>query len=522
MTQHLDPYDAPTTVALPRVDLASPPEPPRATRRSWVALAVLMLPVLVITLDNTVLSFAVPQLTQALHPSSTQLLWIIDIYPLCLAGLLVTMGMLGDRLGRRRMLLIGTAGFALVGLYAAFAPSAGHLIAARALRGVFGAMLMPSTLSLLRNLFAHPGQRRLAIAIWAAGFAGGAALGPVVGGFMLEHFAWSSVFLMTLPLAIILLVAGPFLLPESRTVGQSRIDVAGIGMSIMAMLPFVYGIKDLVHHGITFEGLAWVVMGTAFGVAFTRRQLRSADPLLDMRLFRNRVFSASIAANFLSVFAFAGFVFYLSQYLQLVLRLEPMKAGTYLIPGAVASIVAGLAAVALAKRLPLHVLVPAGIVVSAIGYGLAGTLSTESAGLLIVVIFALVGVGAGLAETLTNDAILASAPADRAGAASGLSETAYELGTSLGVAILGSVLTAIYRADLELPAGVSLAVGEEAQQTIGGAAVVAQRLQASSGEALLSAARDAFMHGVQLTSLGAAAVCLVAAAITAAALRPRR
>lgn len=522
MTQHLAPYDAPTTVALPRVDLASPPEPPRATRRSWVALAVLMLPVLVITLDNTVLSFAVPQLTQALHPSSTQLLWIIDIYPLCLAGLLVTMGMLGDRLGRRRMLLIGTAGFALVGLYAAFAPSAGHLIAARALRGVFGAMLMPSTLSLLRNLFAHPGQRRLAIAIWAAGFAGGAALGPVVGGFMLEHFAWSSVFLMTLPLAIILLVAGPFLLPESRTVGQSRIDVAGIGMSIMAMLPFVYGIKDLVHHGITFEGLAWVVMGTAFGVAFTRRQLRSADPLLDMRLFRNRVFSASIAANFLSVLAFAGFVFYLSQYLQLVLRLEPMKAGTYLIPGAVASIVAGLAAVALAKRLPLHVLVPAGIVVSAIGYGLAGTLSTESAGLLIVVIFALVGVGAGLAETLTNDAILASAPADRAGAASGLSETAYELGTSLGVAILGSVLTAIYRADLELPAGVSLAVGEEAQQTIGGAAVVAQRLQASSGEALLSAARDAFMHGVQLTSLGAAAVCLVAAAITAAALRPRR
>lgn len=505
---------------LPRATSTTPPA--LATRRSWIGLVMLMLPVLVITLDNTVLSFAVPQLTEALHPSSTQLLWIIDIYPLAMAGLLVTMGMLGDRLGRRRLLLLGTAGFALVGLYAAFAPSAGHLIAARALRGVFAAMLMPSTLSLLRDLFAHPGQRRLAIAIWAAAFAGGAALGPVVGGFMLEHYAWSSVFLMTLPLAAILLVAGPFLLPESRTASTSRIDVVGIGMSILAMLPFIYGIKDLVQAGVTFEGLAWVAVGIAFGVAFTRRQLRSVDPLLDMALFRNRVFSASIAANFLSIFAFAGFVFYLSQYLQLVLRLEPMRAGTYLIPGAVASILAGLAAVALAKRLPLQVLVPVGIVVSALGYGLAATLTTNSAGLIIVLIFALVGIGAGLAETLTNDAILASAPADRTGAASGLSETAYELGTSLGVAILGSLLTAIYRSDLQIPAGVSLAAAEEAHQTLGGAATVAAQLPGPTGEALLAAARDAFIHGVQLTSLIAAVVCLVAAAVVGPALRTRR
>ncbi|MDO5710968.1 MAG: MFS transporter, partial [Micrococcales bacterium] len=480
------------------------------------------LPVLVIALDNTVLSFAVPQLTQALHPSSTQLLWIIDVYPLCLAGLLVTMGMLGDRLGRRRMLLIGTAGFALVGFYAAFAPSPGHLIAARAVRGVFGAMLMPSTLSLMRNLFARPSQRRLAIAIWAACFAGGAALGPVVGGFILEHFAWNSIFLMTLPLAIALLVAGPFLLPESRTPSHSRIDVVGIGMSIMALLPFVYGVKDLVHRGVTFEGLAWVAVSVVFAVTFTRRQLAASDPLLDMRLFRNRVFSASIAANFLSVFAFAGFVFYLSQYLQLVLRLEPMRAGTYLIPGALASIVAGLAAVALAKKLSLQVLVPTGIIISAVGYGLAATLTARSEGLVIIVIFALVGIGAGLAETLTNDAILANAPADRAGAASGLSETAYELGTSLGVAILGSLLTAIYRSDLKLPAGVPVAIGAEASQTLGGAVAAASQLPEPAGRALLAAGRDAFMHGVQLTSIGAALVCVAAAAVVVPALRTRR
>ena len=522
----------PQTPAARRGPSATPPSPPtparprpvpaRAGRREWAALVVLMLPVLLISLDNTVLSFAVPQLTQALAPTSAQLLWILDIYPLVLASLLVTMGTLGDRLGRRRLLLIGTAGFALMGLYAAFAPSAAHLIAARALRGVFGAMLMPSTLSLLRNLFVDAGQRRLAIAIWAAGFAGGAALGPIVGGVLLEHFAWNSVFLMTQPLAWLLLLAGPLLLPESRTPVAGRIDVLSIGMSALAMLGVVWGIKGIAHDGLSFDAVGMLALGVGVGVAFVRRQLASADPLLDVRLFDNRVFSASIAANFLSIFAWAGLVFYLSQYLQLILGLDPLDAGLHLLPGAVASIVMGLLAVRLARRLPLHVLVPAGIALSASGYALAATLTTTSSPTVIVVIFALVGMGAGLAETLTNDAILANAPADRAGAASGLSETAYELGTSLGVALLGSALTALYRTDLLVPAGVSVQDADRAAQTLGGAADVAAGLPAALGDALVAASHDAFMHGVQLTSLLAAIVCAVTAAAVAPLLAPRR
>ncbi len=518
MTNHLDQHmHTGSQRAVTRDD-----SPVRATGRTWVALAVLMLPVLMITLDNTVLSFAVPQLTQALEPSSAQLLWIIDVYPLCLAGLLVTMGTLGDRFGRRRMLLVGTAGFAIVGLYAAFAPSAGHLLAARALRGVFGAMLMPSTLSMLRNLFLDPAQRRLAIAIWASAFAGGAAIGPIVGGFLLEHFAWNSIFLMTLPLAVVLLAADPALLPESRTPGSSRVDLLSIGMSVLTMLPAVYGIKAIAQDGATFEAVSFVLLGLAFGIAFTRRQLASADPLLDMRLFRSPVFSASIAANFVSIFAWAGLVFYLSQYLQLVQGMEPLAAGLLLLPGAVVSIITGLLAVRLARRFALHVLVPAGIALGAVGYGLAALLTTGPSAVLVVVIFCLVGAGAGLAETLTNDAILASAPADRAGAASGLSETAYELGTSMGVAILGSILTALYRADLHLPAGVSLADGEHASQTLGGASVVAESLPAARGEALMSAASEAFLHGIEVTSLIAAVVCVTAAVLIVPALRSAR
>ncbi|WP_226345464.1 MFS transporter [Agilicoccus flavus] len=488
---------------------------PRAGIREWTALVVLMLPVLVITLDNTVLSFAIPQLSASLEPTSTQLLWIIDVYPLCLASLLVTMGLLGDRLGRRLLLLVGAAGFGVVGLYAAFAPSAEHLIAARALRGVFGATLMPSTLSLLRNLFHDAGQRRLAIAIWGSGFAGGSAIGPIVGGWLLDHYAWGSIFLFTLPLIAVLLVAGPFLLPESRRRGGGRIDVPGVVMSLLAMVPFVFGIKEFALHGPSALAFGMLALGVVVGVAFARRQLALAEPLLDVRLFTHPVFTASIVGNFFSIFAFAGLVFYLSQYLQLVLGLDPMHAGTHLLPGALASIVAGLLAVRLARAWPLRVLVPAGIAVSTGGYALAATLHTSTPALVIVFVFVLVGAGVGLAETLTNDAILASVPAERAGAASGISETAYELGSALGVAILGSTLAATYRGALELPAGVTGAAADQARETLAGAAAAAPTLPPATSEALLGAARGAFMSGVELTSGVAATVTGLTAIVVA-------
>lgn len=492
---------------------------PRAGRRAWFGLAALMLPVLLVSIDNTVLSFAIPQLSQALAPSASQLLWIVDIYPLMLAGLLVTMGTLGDRVGRRRLLLVGATGFGVVSVYAAFAGDATHLIAARALLGLFGATLMPSTLALLRNLFLDDNQRRLAIAIWASAFSAGAALGPIVGGWLLEHFWWGSIFLINVPVLVVLLVVAPFLLPESRNPGSARLDPLSVVLSVVSMLPFVFGIKKLASDGVSVLGVASLLLGVILGVVFVRRQVRSRTPLLEVGLFKNRVFSASVLANFMAVFSISGLIFFVSQYLQLVLELSPMTAGLYLLPGAAATIAMGLAAVALARVAPIWLLIPAGLLLATFGYILGTTLTGSSSVGVIVVIFVLVGGGAGLAETLTNDAILASVPPERAGAASGISETAYELGASLGVAILGSILAAVYRTRLELPAGLDPAVADQARETLGGAVNAADGLPAGQADALLDAAKAAFAHGVDLTSAIGAVLAFLTAVVIGLALR---
>lgn len=495
------------------------PSAPRAGRRAWFGLAALMLPVLLVSIDNTVLSFAIPQLSQALSPSASQLLWIVDIYPLILAGLLVTMGTLGDRVGRRRLLLVGATGFGIVSVYAAFAGDATHLIAARALLGLFGATLMPSTLALLRNLFLDDNQRRLAIAIWASAFSAGSALGPIVGGWLLEHFWWGSIFLINVPVLVVLLVVAPFVLPESRNPGSARLDPLSVVLSVVSMLPFVFGIKKLASDGVSPLGVASLLLGVALGVLFVRRQTRSSSPLLEVGLFKNRVFSASVLANFMAVFSISGLIFFVSQYLQLVLELSPMEAGLYLLPGAAATVAMGLAAVALARIAPIWLLIPVGLLLATLGYLLGTTLTGSSSVGVIVVIFVLVGGGAGLAETLTNDAILASVPPERAGAASGISETAYELGASLGVAILGSVLAAVYRTRLELPAGLDPAVADQARETLGGAVSAADGLPAGQADALLEAAKAAFAHGVDLTSAIGAVLAFLTAVVIGVALR---
>lgn len=485
--------------------------PPRAGRRAWLGLVALMLPVLLVSIDNTVLSFAIPQVSVALSPTATQMLWIVDIYPLVLAGLLVTMGTLGDRVGRRRLLLVGAVGFGVVSVLAAFATDASHLIRARALLGLFGATLMPSTLALLRNLFLDDNQRRLAIAVWASAFSAGTALGPIVGGWLLEHYWWGSIFLINVPVLLVLLVAAPFLLPESRNPHAARLDAPSVVLSVVAMLPFVLGIKKLASEGVGVLGVVSLLVGIGLGVVFVRRQARLRDPLLDVALFRNRTFSASVLANFMAVFAISGLVFFVSQYLQLVLEISPLDAGVYLLPGAVASVVMGLAAVALARVAPIWLLIPAGLLLATMGYVVGTTLSGTSAVGVIVVVFVLVGSGAGLAETLTNDAILASVPPERAGAASGISETAYELGASLGVAVLGSILAVVYRSRLELPAGLDPALAEQSRETLGGAVDAAGSLPAAEADALLTAARSAFADGVDVTStIGAVLAFLTA------------
>jgi DHA2 family multidrug resistance protein-like MFS transporter len=468
-----------------------------------------------------VLTFAVPSIAAALTPSSTGLLWAVDVYPLVLAGLLVTAGSLGDRFGRRRLLLIGATGFGTASALAAFAPSIGWLIAARALQGVFGAALMPSTLSLLRNLFLDARQRRLAVAIWAAGFSGGAALGPVLGGFLLERFWWGSVFLINVPVLALLLVAGALLLPESRAPQPGPLDVVSVVLSLAAMLPLVYAIKKLAGGAVTELGIGAAVLGLVAGTAFVRRQLHRPAPLLDLSLFRSRIVRAAISANLLSIAAFGGLLLIASQYLQLVLGTSPLEAGLVLVPGLAAAVVAGLLAVPLSRRVPVRALVVVGLLLGAAGFALATQLGTGTATTTVVAAFALVAAGAGLAETLTNDAILTAAPAERAGQASAVSETAYEMGTGLGIAVFGSVLGAVYAGALTLPAGLGSA-DTEAAETLGGALDVADRLPADTAAALADSARSAFAAATDTSAAIGLGVMLLAAGVVAAVWRAPR
>ncbi len=482
----------------------------RATRREWAALAALMLPVLLVSVDNTVLSFALPSLSTALAPTGNQLLWIVDIYALMLAGLLIAMGSLGDRLGRRRLLVVGATGFGIVSLAAAFSPSPEALIAMRALQGFFGAMLMPSTLSLIRNVFTDARDRRIAIATWAAMFSGGAALGPILGGWLLQHYWWGSVFLINAPVVAILVPLALWLVPESKDPRPGPVDPISIGLSLLAMLPAVYAIKHAAHAGVDDTTVACLALAIASGIAFVRRQRRSVSPMLDVDLFRNRVFAGSVVANLLSLMALTGFLFFAAQLLQLVLGLEPMIAALVLLPGLLVTVAAGFVAVALVRVVPARVLVAGSFAASAVGYAIAAFTGHPSVGS-VMLAFTVMGIGIGMAETLTNDMVLSHAPPHRAGAASAISETAYEVGAVLGTAVLGSVLTATYRSHLTVPAD---AVGGGSHETLGATLEHAATLPNGIGTALSDSAIAAFDLGVQYASGVAIVVALLAALIS--------
>ena len=478
-----------------------------------------MLPTLLVSVDNTVLSFALPAISRDLAPTAAQQLWIIDAYPLVLAGLLVGMGSAGDRYGRRRMLLIGSIGFTVLSVAAAFAPTAEALIAARAALGFFGAMLMPSTLSLLRTVFTDREQRRLAIAIWASGFAAGAALGPIVGGALLEHFHWGSVFLLAVPVLVPMLILVPVLIPESRDPAPGRVDLVSTLLSLAAMGPVVYGIKSLATEGFTAVGAAMIVLGLVAGAWFVHRQLRSSSPMLDIRLFRQGSFGGAVLINLFSVIALVGFLFFVSQHLQLIAGLTPVAAGMALLPGLVAMIVAGLVVVPIARRVRPRVLVPVALGLSAGGYALIAFTANADSIVPVVIAFVLLGVGIGAAETVSNELILSSAPPAKAGAASAVSETAYELGAVLGTAALGSILAAHYRSAIELPAVLTAVQAETARETLAGAVGVAEQLPASIADQLATSAALAFDEGVVVTSMIGVALMVAAAIVGAITLR---
>ncbi|EWS79701.1 MFS transporter [Brachybacterium phenoliresistens] len=487
--------------------------------RRWTALAVLMLPVLLVAVDNTVLSFALPMISEALAPSGTQLLWIVDIYPLVLAGLLVSMGSLGDRLGRRRLLLVGATGFTVISAVAAFSTDASHLIAARALMGFFGAMLMPATLSLIRNIFTDPLERRTAIAVWAAGFSGGAALGPIVGGFLLAHFSWGSVFLLAVPVMLPLLVLAPIVVPESKDPAPGPVDPLSVLLSLATMAPLVFAIKSFAAEGPTTVGLAAALVAVLAGIGFVRRQLRRPVPMLDVTLFTRPVFAGAVTANLLSVFSLVGFLYFVSQHLQLVSGRTPLQAGFVLLPGLLVTIVAGLLVVRVVRRVAPWIVVTAALSLNAVAFTLVAATGSWGSDATLLLAFVLLGAGVGAGETISNDLILSAVPAEKAGAASAISETAYETGSVLGTAVLGSLLNAAYRAHVELPGGLTGAQRAAAGETLGGATSVAGSLPADASAALLSSAQHAFDSGVVITAGIGAALMVIAAIVASRTLR---
>jgi MFS transporter, DHA2 family, multidrug resistance protein len=496
-------------------------ETQRAGSREWIGLAVLALACVVYAMDLTVLHLAVPSLSEDLQPTSVQLLWIIDIYGFMVAGMLITMGTLGDRIGRRRLLMIGAVAFGLSSLLCAFSTSPEMLIASRALLGIAGATIAPSTLSLIRNMFLDDEQRTFAIGIWITAYSLGGAIGPILGGALLEFFWWGSVFLLAVPVMALLLVLGPLLLPEYRDPDAGRLDLLSAAMSLVAVLAVVYGLKQFAQDGLGSMPVFSIVVGLAVGALFVWRQTKLADPLIDLRLFRVRAFSASLAIYTLGILILFGAFLFMYQYLQLVAGLSPFEAGLLTLPTFGSFIVGSMLAPALVKRVRAAYVMATGLAIAAVGFALLTQVSVDSGVAVLVTSSVIFSLGLAPLFTLTNDMIIGAAPPARAGAASAISETGAELGGALSIAVLGTIGTAVYRGQVaeDLPAGVPPEEADAARETLGGAVVVAENLPARLADEVLAVAQEAFTLGFQVSALISAVVAAVTAVLAAYLLR---
>jgi MFS transporter, DHA2 family, multidrug resistance protein len=501
-------------------ELETLPNASRAGLREWAGLAALALPCVLYSMDLTVLNLAVPALSRDLTPTSTELLWIVDIYGFLLAGLLIPMGTLGDRIGRRKLLLIGAASFGAASVFAAFSSSTAALIGARAVLGVAGATLAPSTLSLIRQMFLDASQRTFAIGVWIMSFSAGAAIGPLVGGMLLERFDWGSAFLVGVPVMALLLAFGPVLLPEFRDPRAGRLDWLSAGLSMATVLAVIYGIKQIAVDAAVLHAAVPMMAGALAGALFVHRQRVLPDPLIDLRLFRIPAFSAALATNGLGFFVNFAALLFIAQYLQLVLGLSPWHAGLWTLPSSGGFIVGSLVVPAIVQHVRPAFVMAGGLALAAVGFLALGYIGSGGLATLVTgsVLFSL-----GLAPvfTLATDMTVGTTPPERAGAAAAVSETSSELGGALGIAILGSIGTAVYRRAMAGSdvSGLTSEAEQAVRDTLSGAIAAAERLPEQVGVRLVDAARDAFVHGFEVAAVVSALVAITLALVAGVLLR---
>jgi DHA2 family multidrug resistance protein-like MFS transporter len=494
---------------------------PKAGMKEWCGLVVIVLVTLLVAVDVSVLGFAIAPLSEDLSPSATQLLWIMDIYSFVLAGTLVTVGWLGDRVGRRRLLLIGAAMFGVASVGAAFSTSPEMLIASRAVLGLAASTLTPTSLALIRNMFHDSKQRKGAIAAWGGTLTSGAAIGPVVGGLLLNNFWWGSVFLINTPVMVLVLILGPVLLPEYRDPNRGRLDLISTVLSLAGVMTLIYGFKELVINGYSRNPAISAAVGGVLLIAFVIRQRTAADPMINVRLFRNGGFSGAVITNMMVAFALMGSSVLTNQYLQMVLGYSPLKASLWsLAPMPAIGIAVGLAPVLGRKVKPSRIIGGALLVIAA-GFGILSQVEVDSSVAVLLTGVGLLAGGMVACKTLAAEIVVTSAPPEQAGSSVAVSETFTEFGIAMGFATLGSIGSAIYRHDMSdvSPAGVSGTALHALRNTIGGAADVASHLSGGAGGQLISTSRDAFTHGLQIASLAGVALLGLTAVIASFLLR---
>ncbi|MFT4042555.1 MAG: MFS transporter [Gordonia sp. (in: high G+C Gram-positive bacteria)] len=483
-----------------------------ADRRAWWGLAVLTLPVLLVSMDFSVLYLAIPSITAALDPSAAQQLWILDIYGFLIAGLLITMGNVGDRVGRRRILLAGAALFGVASVVAAFSPTAAVLVGARAVMGVGGATLMPASLSLIANMFPNPHTRARAIGVWTAAFAGGSAIGPVVGGVLLHHFWWGVVFLINVPVLAVLFTLAPRLIPEYRTGIAEPFDFVGVALSLLALLPAVYAIKTMAADGITVSVTLIGVFGVGMFVVFLLHQQRVRYPLLDLQMFRNVPFSAAVAVALVGMMSLGGTAYLTGVYLQSVRGFDVFSAALAGLPMAVAVAVFSIGSRRIAAALGIRTVFVGSVAMAAVGNLGLLWLSTSSSLWIYLVFTAIAGAGYGTQFSLVSDVVVGSVPPERSGAAGGVSETSFELGTALGLALLGSLATLVFR---ENSGG--WAFGDTLGETLQRAADMGP-----AGHDLADAAKTAFVDGIHAASTATVIALSVLSVVLSVVMRTHR